>query len=212
MEQKFAPAVAATSKWRTPEDAPRDAGLIGPNAILQLLPVIDHFGGPERLARLLSAASIREVPNGDAMIPEADAARLHRQLRLEEPDLAPRLAARAGRETANYILAHRIPRPVQWMLKALPKGPSARLLSRAIAQHAWTFVGSGRFYVRDPWCFEIEDNPLIRGETSTDCLCHWHVAVFERLYQSLVAPSCQCLETHCAAQGPDNICRFQLCP
>lgn len=185
-------------------------GLIGPNAILQLLPVLDGLGGPRRRASMLDAAGIQVIPDGLSMIPEADAARLHRQLRLEEPERAPRIAAAAGRETANYILANRIPRPAQWVLKLLPRGPAARVLSRAIARHAWTFVGSGRFHVLDPWTFEIVENPLIRGESSSVCLCHWHAAVFERLYQSLVAPSCRCHETSCGAQGNHSRCRFRL--
>jgi len=95
-------------------------------------------------------------------------------------------------------------------LKALPPAPAAGLLSRAIARHAWTFVGSGRFHVRDAWTFEIEGNPLIRGEASEPCLCHWHTAVFERLYEALVAPASRCAETRCGAQGRDSRCRFEL--
>ncbi|PUB17412.1 divinyl protochlorophyllide a 8-vinyl-reductase [Yoonia sediminilitoris] len=144
------------------------------------------------------------------MIPEADAARLHRQLRHEEPEMAPVLAAYAGFETANYILAHRIPKPAQWVLKALPKAAAASLLSQAIARHAWTFVGSGRLHVTDPWTFEIEDNPLIRGETSSQCLCDWHVGVFRQLYQTLVSSDCICAETRCGAQEKGNRCRFEL--
>lgn len=192
------------------EAATHASGLIGPNAVLQMLPVITRFDGPERCARLLAAAGIDREPDGHSMIPETLAARLHRQVRLEEPDLAPRLAADAGRETANYILANRIPKPAQWILKALPKAAAARLLSHAIAQHAWTFVGSGTLYVPDPWTFEIEDNPLIRGECSDTCLCHWHAAVFARLYQVLVSTACRCEETRCGAQDPRHRCRFEL--
>ena len=212
MAPRFGPAAAATNKWRMSKDVSRAQGLIGPNAILQLLPVLDRAGGTEWRAHLLAAAGIGEIPDGQSMIPEGQAARLHRHLRQEEPARAALLAAAAGVETANYILANRIPRPAQWLLKALPKGPSARALSRAIAQHAWTFVGTGRFHVVDPWTFEIEDNPLIRGETSAECLCHWHAAVFARLYEALVSPSATCQETHCAAQGAGQRCRFALAP
>lgn len=185
-------------------------GVIGPNAILQLLPVLDRLGGPERRTQILTKAGIFEVPDGNSMIPETDAARLHHQLRLSEPKMAPVLAAQAGLETANYILRHRIPTPAQWVLKALPKGLAARLLSRAIAQHAWTFVGSGQLDVIDPWTFEIQNNPLIKGEQSDTCLCDWHAAVFAQLYQTLVARTCVCAETCCGAQRRGNPCRFEI--
>ncbi|WP_420014320.1 bacteriochlorophyll 4-vinyl reductase [Sulfitobacter sediminis] len=184
--------------------------MIGPNAVLQLLPLLDRLGGPDRRARMLAEAGIFEVPSGQSMIPETSAARLHQQLRLEEPVLAAGISARAGFETANYILAHRIPRAAQLLLKVLPEGPSAFLLAAAISKHAWTFVGSGDFRILDPWNFEITGNPLILGERSEFCLCHWHTAVFERLYQFLVAPSCKCVETECGAQGPDHKCCFKL--
>lgn len=191
------------------EDA-QGAALIGPNAILQLLPVLDHWGGPERRARILAAAGIDQLPDGTAMIPEADAARLHRQLRLQARDLAPSLAADAGQRTADYILAHRIPHKAQVVLKALPPFAAARLLSKAIARHAWTFVGSGTLHVADPWTFEIEANPLIAGEVSDRCLCHWHAGVFQHLYRTLVTPRCTCTEVHCGAQSPDTRCRFEI--
>lgn len=188
----------------------QDQGLIGPNAILQMLPVIERLGGRQRRAQMLARAGIFDLPDGSAMIPETAAARLHRQLRREEPELAPRLAEDAGRRTADYILAHRIPRPVQWLLRALPPAAAAALLSRAIEAHAWTFVGSGRFRVVDAWTFEIRNNPLIRGEISDHCLCHWHAGVFARLYAVLVAPGCRCREVACGSLGAGDVCRFQI--
>jgi anaerobic magnesium-protoporphyrin IX monomethyl ester cyclase len=125
------------------------------------------------------------------------------------PARAATLSAQAGTGTADYILAHRIPAPVQTVLRALPPGPSAWILSRAIAKHAWTFAGSGRFRVVTPWCFEIADNPVIRGEAAPAPLCHWHAAVFERLYRVLVSDAVRCRETACAACG-DPVCRFDL--
>ena len=161
-------------------------------------------------SRLLASAGVFEIPDGRSMIPETEAARLHRQLRMDEPDLAPGLASLAGVETANYILANRIPKPAQWALKALPARPAARILSRAIEKHSWTFAGSGIFRVLDPWTFEIENNPLVAEETNSGCLCHWHVAVFQQLYQALVARPCQCTETRCGAQSHGNTCHFSL--
>lgn len=159
---------------------------------------------------MLSDADVRDVPDGTRMIPEGDAARLHQVLRRDEPELAPQLAAEAGRATADYILAHRIPTVAQTILKALPAPLAARALSGAIARHAWTFVGSGAFRVVSPWCYEIAQNPIVRGEHSDTPLCHWHAAVFARLYQTLVHPDCTCRETQCCATGAGNPCRFAI--
>ncbi|TRD19806.1 bacteriochlorophyll 4-vinyl reductase [Palleronia caenipelagi] len=184
----------------------RAAGLIGPNAILQLLPQLARLGDAEGMLARAGAT----IPDGTEMIPEGEAARLHRLLRTELPDLASELAAAAGRDTARYILAHRIPRPAQMLLQALPAPLAARALSRAITKHAWTFAGSGQFRAIDPWDFEIRHNPLIAGETSDVPLCHWHAAVFAHLYQTLVHPGCTCTETTCGAQPGHATCHFTL--
>jgi hypothetical protein len=60
-------------------------------------------------------------------------------------EVAAEVARSAGRRTADYLLAHRIPKPVQALLKALPARLAARVLLSAIARHAWTFAGSGVF-------------------------------------------------------------------
>ncbi|MFP7673401.1 bacteriochlorophyll 4-vinyl reductase [Marivita sp. S0852] len=191
-------------------EAAHTGAVIGPNAILQLLPQIERIGGEERVAQMLAQAGIFDVPDGSHMIPETDAMRLHQVLRREEPELAPQLAAKAGRETANYILAHRIPNLAQYVLKALPAGLAARALSAAIAKHAWTFAGSGNFRVVSPWRFEIAQNPIVRGEHSDTPLCHWHAEVFARLYQVLVHPSCTCREISCCAAQSDGVCTFAV--
>ena len=184
--------------------------LIGPNAILQLLPQIERIGGAARVAQMLAEAGVFEVPDGSHMIPEGDAARLYQVLRRDEPVLAPELAAEAGRGTADYILAHRIPKPAQWLLKALPAPLAARSLSRAITKHAWTFAGSGAFTARGPWQFEIAANPIVRGEQSDVPLCQWHAAVFEHLYRVLVHPAVSCRETCCCAMQESDICQFSI--
>ncbi|MEL7177783.1 MAG: bacteriochlorophyll 4-vinyl reductase [Pseudomonadota bacterium] len=184
-------------------------GLIGPNAILQLVPVIELAGGRELRDQIFAAAGVFDMPSGDHMISEAPAARVHQALRAQVPDLAAALAWEAGRRTADYILAHRIPRIAQAMLKALPWRVSASLLSKAIKKNAWTFAGSGEFRVLSPYVFELAHNPIVAGEQSDTPLCYWHAAVFERLYQVLVHPHMICRETACMAQGAEA-CRFEL--
>jgi len=187
-----------------------EGAVIGPNAILQLLPQIERIGGEARVAQMLAEAGVLEVPDGSHMIPERDAARLHQVVRRHAPDMAAQLTAEAGRGTADYILAHRIPTVAQRILKALPASLAARSLARAIAKNAWTFAGSGDFRVISPWCFEIAHNPIVQGEHSDLPLCHWHAAVFERLYRVLVHPSARCVETTCCAVGRDATCRFEV--
>ncbi len=199
--------MAERSKWKM-SDGVQTEGVIGPNAILQLLPQIEGIGGQAQVARMLADAGVDMVPDGSQMIPEGQAARLHQALRRDAPEMAPLLASEAGHATARYILAHRIPVLAQRALRALPAGLAARALSRAIAKHAWTFAGSGHFRVVTPWVFEIAQNPIVRGEHSPIPLCHWHSAVFTQLYQTLVAPDCRCTETACCAVTGHGACRF----
>jgi divinyl protochlorophyllide a 8-vinyl-reductase len=192
--------------------APDGGGRIGPNAILQLVGVLD--AGPGRAARdrICAAAGIRPPPPDAGMWPEAEAAALHAAVRRLCPDAAVLLAA-AGTATADYILAHRIPPPLQAGLRLLPGALAGRLLARAIARHAWTFAGSGRFRIAAvrPLTFELAGNPLVAGETAPAPLCHWHRAVFARLFGALVWPRAAVEETACAAAG-GGTCRFVLHP
>jgi divinyl protochlorophyllide a 8-vinyl-reductase len=115
----------------------------------------------------------------------------------------------AGRRTADYLLANRIPKPVQAVLKLLPPRMAAMILVSAIRRNAWTFAGSGVFGAHSgaPTIFEIRGNPLCAGETSPAPVCAWHAAVFERLFQKLVSRRARVTETECEASGAD-CCRF----
>ena len=184
---------------------------IGPNAILQLVPVLDEVLGPRRRDELLAAADIGSLPDGTSMIDELPVARLHQALRQRWPEQAAAISARAGRGTGDYILANRIPGAAKRILEVLPVGLRARLLSKAIAKHAWTFAGSGRFRVvsANPLVFEIARNPVVRDETAAAPICIWHAQVFERLYRALVADDYRAAETDCGAVDGD-VCRFTL--
>ena len=201
--------MVAQSRWRTPEDA-RGAkgGLIGPNAVLQMIPVLEARE-PGLGARMLVAAGMDGLPSDHGLMPEGPAARLHQVVRRLLPDEAPAIAAEAGRRTADYILTHRIPKPAQAVLKVLPAALSGPLLSKAIAKNAWTFAGSGAFRVTGRLRFEIAANPVVAGERSDRPLCHWHAAVFERLFRVLVDDRLRAQETGCCACG-DATCRFEL--
>ncbi len=184
---------------------------IGPNAILQLVPVLDHRIGVAGRDALLRAAGIDALPDGSSMIDEGPVARLHQELRRAEPEIAPGVASLAGTATGDYVLEHRIPAFARRLLRILPATLAARLLCTAIEKHAWTFAGSGSFRVvsQQPITFEITDNPVVRGESSNTPVCGWHAAVFERLFRVLVSDDYRASETRCAAAG-DGVCRFTL--
>ena len=187
------------------------AARIGPNAVLQLVPIIDAQLGLAQRRVLMADAGFAALPDGSGMIDERPVARLHQALRARHPETAATLARCAGTATGGYILARRIPGLAQRLLRALPPTLSARLLAKAIAKHAWTFAGSGHFRIAsfDPLAFEISDNPVVRGEQAQAPVCHWHAAVFQHLFRELVAPDYVATETACAATGAE-ICRFEL--
>lgn len=187
-------------------DAAAEA-LIGPNAILQMLAPLDRHLGRAARDALLRNAGLAQLPDGRAMIAQADAVALFRALAAAHPEAAPRIAAEAGRGTAEYILAHRIPAPAQAVLRVLPRPLAVRLLARAIARHAWTFAGSGAFRIaaRRPLCFEIAANPL--GVMPGGCA--WHAAVFGGLFRALADPAIEVREAACCALGAPA-CRFVL--
>jgi divinyl protochlorophyllide a 8-vinyl-reductase len=186
--------------------APLPAAVIGPNALLQLDPLLQEAG---LAAPVYAAAGVAGMPDGTEMIDERPVASVHRALRQLAPEAAPALSWEAGVGTGRYILTHRIPRPAQTLLLTLPWRLSARLLAKAIAANSWTFAGSGKFTVKSPYCFELGDNPLVAGETSPTPICHWHCGVFTTLYAALVHPEMRCTETACCAKG-DPVCRFEL--
>ncbi|MCU0902069.1 MAG: bacteriochlorophyll 4-vinyl reductase [Cypionkella sp.] len=165
-----------------------DGARIGPNAILQLVAVLDDQLGQTARNRVMHAAGQVVPPSDAGMWPEAACRAVHLTVYRDLPDRAETLMALAGTATADYILSHRIPGPAKALIRALPTPLGARLLTAAITHHAWTFAGSGRFAVtaHRPLTVEIADNPLTPGAGRT---CHWHAAVFTRLYRVLVWPS-----------------------
>jgi len=181
--------------------------LIGPNAILQMLAPLDRHLGRSARDVLLKDAGIACLPDGHAMIPEAQAVALFRVLAAAHPEASTRVTAEAGAGTADYILAHRIPRRAQAVLRLLPAPLATRALARAIARHAWTFAGSGAFRIsaRRPLTFEIATNPLAVMPGG----CAWHAAVFARLFLALADPAIQVKETACCARGA-AACRFEI--
>ncbi len=190
---------------------PHAPARIGSNSVLLLVPLLDEALGTGPREMLLSEAGMDQLPDDEGMMPEGPAAALHQAVRAHYPDSAPELTRRAGMHTADFIITRRMPFIVMQLLQSSPPWLAAPLLAKTIEKHAWTFAGSGKFKVvsKSPLIFELHDNPVVRGEHSDKNLCHWHSAVFQQLFTSLVDPSARCVETACCANGSD-CCRFEI--
>ena len=176
--------------------------LIGPNAVLQAVAVMEERLGQAETQAILADARIDALPSGQHMIPEIEALRLHRWLALHDPLGSYVIAAEAGARTADYIIANRIPQPAVWLLRRLPAMLAAPLLMAAIGKHAWTFIGAGAFAAQGAWSFRIDrtaaDDPL----PPPDSLFHWYAAVFTQLYRQLVAGDCFCTLVYAPQDRP----------
>lgn len=193
------------------------AGLIGPNAITRVAQVLPAWRGTAYAEQLFERAGLRRYWHRppEQMVREDEVRALHGALREALPaEEAAAVSRAAGRATADYLLAHRIPRPVQRLLKALPASLAARVLVAAITRHAWTFAGSGEFSAPPSRndarvLLQIRGNPLCRGLRSGVPACDYYAATFERLFQVLVHRDARVRETACEACG-DEACRFEL--
>ena len=186
------------------------AGRIGPNAILQLVDVLERRGEFDLCRSVLEEAGVMRPRRDAGMLPEADCAAVHQALRRLSSG-AEGLLEEAGLATGDYILAHRIPKLAQRVLRVLPGGVAAPVLTKAIARHSWTFAGTGEFRVESarPLVVSVARNPLVAGWQADTPQCIWHVAVLRRLYGRLVWPGVKVTEVACCACG-DPACRFEV--
>ena len=181
---------------------------IGPNAVLQLLYVLrDRFArsrGDDLVWALAEDTNTTHylLSPPQSMSPLVDAVRLFAAVG-QSFDLttARAIFVEAGYRTADYIIANRIPRPAQILLRVLPQPLAIRVLARAIMANAWTFVGDGRLKVTYLIPLRLE----IRGTSLQSPDGIWHLSVVQRLYQRLVSKSLNCVsishnETLSAAQ------------
>lgn len=174
--------------------------------------------GEAETARLFAAAGLSHhlVSVPEHMVDERDVVALHTVVRADlGVARAKKVAADAGRRTADYLLAVRIPKRVQPILKILPARLSAKILLGAIGKHAWTFAGSGEFsaVAGHPVRFSIANCPVCRGASSPEHmhtpLCDYYGATFERLFRTLVHPKSVVIETACQANGAPA-CAFEI--
>jgi len=187
---------------------------IGPNAVTRVAEVLAERFGVPRMAAIFRRAGLAQYVDAlpAQMVDEAEVIRLHTELRATlDAAVARDVAREAGRRTGSYLLAHRIPRPVQWLLKCLPPALSARVLLTAVTRHAWTFAGSGRFEVLgySPVRVSISSNPLARAVRADAPQCDYYAATFERLFCALVSRYSAVVETSCESAGA-AACIFEV--
>lgn len=184
-------------------------GRVGPNAIVQLVESMRATGREPLAAAVLGAAGraawVNDPPKD--MISQKDAARVHALLwQLTDAEEAAVIIADAGRRTADYVTAYRIPPVARRILKILPASVAQRMLLRSIARHAWTFAGSGSFRIAPSAgvSFAIAANPLA-GPGG----CRWHEAVFTQLWRTFISERATVKELNCCAMG-STACEFRV--
>jgi len=187
--------MGSTATWQpaAPLEGDRSSdrpGRIGPNAVLQVFNALEEGHGVQeatRMARLAGLSHHREQAPA-TMIDERDVVALHKTVRNAMTGKeADQILWRAGERTADYILANRIPKPVQIMLRALPAKLASRLLLKAIAKNAWTFAGSGTFAFTagKPAILTLTDCPACTEVYAYNERCAYYSATLQGLFQAL---------------------------
>jgi len=192
--------------------APDSPARIGPNAIIRVGEALnDRYGSARACFEQAGLARYLAEPPSE-MVDERDVIALQRALREQLGITAARAVCHdAGLRTGDYLLAHRIPRPAQRILRLLPPGPASRMLLGAVGKHAWTFSGSGHFSFEAsrPVRVTIAGCPLCRDAVADEPLCDFYTATFERLFRTLVSRRTEVVEVQCQAQGA-SACVFEM--
>jgi divinyl protochlorophyllide a 8-vinyl-reductase len=199
----------------TARPAVRSDARIGPNAIIQTYRALAAQDGEALARRVLLEATARtpETLPGE-MVDEREAiAIVHRVRQLLDEAAAGAVLRDAGARTAQYLLGHRIPRPAQAIMRWSPAGLAFRFLATAMARHAWTFAGSGRFeWATEPrTLLRIHDSPMCRDVRTSRPICDFYAGTFDTLVRTLVSPRLGVREVRCGAMG-DACCEFAVMP
>jgi divinyl protochlorophyllide a 8-vinyl-reductase len=201
---------------------------IGPNAIIRLQEALLASVGPERAQCVFEQAGqgryLAQPPQH--MVAEVDVTSLYTSLPAQlGPRLAAEISGHAGWLTGDYLLANRIPAPVQALLHWLPATLAARVLLAAIRRHAWTFVGSGHFDAvavpaeapqraagdkrRARLLLRVACCPICAGSLQDTPACTYYAASFESLFVALVHRRARVREITCHALGA-AACTFEV--
>jgi len=189
-------------------------GKIGPNAIIQTVAAMQESYGPRQSRTILHCGGLATLPDNlpTAMVDEQEFRALAQMLiRQVGVDSARQLLKRSGQLTAGYLLKHRIPRPVQLLLRALPRRQRLRRLLQAIEKHVWTFAGSGKISFNAeglPW-ISIATPALCDTPETAAAVCSFYQGTFEQLLRTLVDRRVALWETECQARG-DAACLYLI--
>jgi divinyl protochlorophyllide a 8-vinyl-reductase len=186
---------------------PAAADQMAPQMALDLLDAVGTRLGPAARAAIEAQSGFTRAPGPKQPLQQDRVHDLHRALRQTYPEAAPDIMWLAGTATAEGLIAHQLSGRAQSMLSSGPWTIAAWLLGRWAKQNSWTFAGSAQFTPVNGLEFALTDNPLIRGETADRPMCHYHEALFGRLFQLLVDPNLVCREIACQANGAPS-CRF----
>jgi divinyl protochlorophyllide a 8-vinyl-reductase len=115
---------------------------------------------------------------------------------------------RSGNLTGEYVLANRIPKPVQRIIKLLPRSLRLKVLLTAIGKSAWTFAGSGTYsFITHPRPLITINNSIIKQAAQAQKpICSYYTGAFETLIKALVTPKAVITEVECLAGGSDKCC------
>ncbi|HYN78594.1 MAG TPA: bacteriochlorophyll 4-vinyl reductase [Lamprocystis sp. (in: g-proteobacteria)] len=187
---------------------------IGPNAIWRVLEAMQTTTDPTAIIRVFERAGLADYLQAlpQEMVDEREVTALHQALRDELGiKQARQIGADAGTRTGDYLLAKRIPRPAQVVLRLLPGRFASRILLKAIERNAWTFAGSAAFstQVGQPTRFILTDSRVCLGAKAPVPLCDFYAGTFERLFRELVDPKVRVIEVQCQAMG-DPSCVFEV--
>ena len=188
-------------------------GRIGPNVIIQTAQSLrDRIGDAvtERLLRGSTPYGLADLPQ--EMVHESTANALVRAVHdAYGLAFARDVMRESGRRTGECLLAHRIPKPAQWLLPLMPPAAALRVLLAAIGRHTWTFAGSARVHITagDPAVITIARCPLCAGQLAREPMCDFYAGTFGRLAEALLGPGGWAEEVACEARG-DSACRFLM--
>ncbi len=206
--------MGANEQQQLSAGAPDQPARIGPNAILRVAEALRAGPNADATARVFEHAGLSNylvIPPTE-MVDECEVTALHRALRdglgVKQ---ARQIGADAGRRTGDYLLANRIPRPAQTLLKLLPRALATRILLKAIEKNAWTFAVSARFRSQAgrPTRFILEGSRVCLEAHSPVPLCDFYGATFERLFRELIDSEVRVIEVQCQAMGNDA-CVFEV--
>jgi divinyl protochlorophyllide a 8-vinyl-reductase len=191
------------------------AGRIGPNAIIQTAAALRARVGDSRSRTLVHGATGRALEAMPAeMVDEAEVNQLVHALRHDlDPALFEAVLRDAGARTAAYLMAHRIPRPVQWLMRVLPAPLALRVLFAGIMRHTWTFAGTAAVTLErrpgEPLRLVMRHCPMCRDLRASTPACHFYAGTLGTLLARLVTPRAEVVEVACEATGAPA-CEFAL--